>query len=79
MTADKIRAQVEALECRAGRYDDQGELGALGDIQLQTAFFLGEIAAQLAELNERLAKPMHVEGHIQPHAVHLSVRSEGAQ
>lgn len=54
MIAEKIRAQFEQLERVAGRFDDQGVLGAAGEIQVRTAFFLAEIAAQLAELNELL-------------------------
>lgn len=87
MTADEIRTQFKSLDLRAARYDEQGELGATGDIQLQTTFFLSEIAAQLAELNQKFkaggegfnisvveTPTITVEGHIHPHAVNLTAR-----
>jgi hypothetical protein len=54
VTPDQIRTDAEGLDKRASRYDDMGRLGPEGDIQLAQARYLGEIAAQFAELNEQL-------------------------
>jgi hypothetical protein len=60
MTAKQIRAEIKALHDRVSEYEitDRPEAEKFRlDIELMQAYFLGEIAAQLAELNDREREP----------------------
>ena len=53
MTAEELRRDIAALEERAATQTQEYKLDIHGDMLLTAVKFLGEIAAQLAELNEQ--------------------------